>query len=302
MTSPPDPHFDATRPAPLEQAPAARAAPAVPALRLLVKGFSPMEHSLLVGTVKLSQRRSPRLDLLEDTASESADIVMLDGRDPGAMQWARRHHAWLARRAVIWVDTADAPPGHTAVRRPVQWPILPMLLARALEHGPRQANDPTHAAAATAAGAASTGNTPSTRSVLVVDDSLAVRAHLRSLLEARGISVTLADSAEAGIEAAAATHHSCILMDVLMPGLDGYEACRRIKASPSSERQRTPIVMLTSKGSPFDRIRGKLAGCDAYLTKPVDPAQLHEVLTQFITAAPRAASPPFIPHMARNSA
>jgi twitching motility two-component system response regulator PilG len=282
-----NPHFDATRPSSLEEAPLHTAAPAVPALRLLVKGFSPMEHCLLQGTVKLSQRRSPRLDLLDDAAAESADIVMVDARDPESMQWARRRQAWLARKAVIWVDTSAAPQGHTAARRPVQWPVLPMLLARALEHGPRQPNDPTHTVAApAAAGAASTSNTTSMRPVLVVDDSLAVRAHLRSLLEARGISVTLADSAEAGIEAAAATHYGCILMDVLMPGIDGYEACRRIKASPNSGRQRPSIVMLTSKASPFDRIRGKMAGCDAYLTKPVDPTQLHEVLAQFIKVAP----------------
>ena len=317
MASHTDPDFDATRPASLEETPLRRATPAVPALRLLVKGFGPMEHRLLQGTVKLSQRRSPRLDLLEDATSESADVVMIDGRDPESMRWARQQ-AWLARKAVIWVDNITAaPPGHTAVRRPVQWPILPMLLARALEHGPHDANEPTDTAAAPAAGAASTSDSPTMRPVLIVDDSLAVRAHLRSLLEARGISVTLADSAEAGIEAAAAAHYGCILMDVLMPGIDGYEACRRIKATPSSERRRTSIVMLTSKASPFDRIRGKMAGCDAYLTKPVDPTQLYEVLMQFIaaglrrppdslgahaTAAPRACIPPLVPHMARKPA
>ena len=316
MASHPDPDFDATRPASLEETPPRSATPAVPALRLLVKGFSEMEHRLLQGTVKLSQRRSPRLDLLEDARAESADVVMIDGRDPESMRWARQQ-AWLARRAVIWVDTAAAPQGHTAVRRPVQWPILPMLLARALEHGPRDASDPTHAAAAPAAGAASSSDSATTRPVLIVDDSLAVRAHLRSLLEARGISVTLADSAEAGIEAAAATHYGCILMDVLMPGIDGYEACRRIKATPRSERRRTSIVMLTSKASPFDRIRGKMAGCDAYLTKPVDTTQLYEVLMQFIaadphrprdsldahaTAAPRACIQPLHPHIARKPA
>ena len=56
--------------------------------------------------------------------------------------------------------------------------------------------------------------------MLVVDDSLAVRAHLRSLLEARGVSVVLADSAETGIAAAAAAPYGCILMDVLMPGIE----------------------------------------------------------------------------------
>ena len=73
-------------------------------------------------------------------------------------------------------------------------------------------------------------------------------------------------------------------MDVLMPGIDGFEACRRIKA----KRAKLPVVMLTSKSSPFDRVRGKMAGCDTYLTKPVDPAQLREVLARHVPLAATA--------------
>ena len=93
-----------------------------------------------------------------------------------------------------------------------------------------------------------------------------------------------------GIETAARARYTCILMDVLMPGMDGYEACRRIKA-----RARTgegpPIVMLTSKSSPFDRIRGKMAGCDAYLTKPIDPNDLYQVVLRYATMTKTSPSP-----------
>jgi two-component system, cell cycle response regulator len=252
---------------------------AAPALKLLVKGFRKIELQLLDGTVKLSQRRTPRIDLLTDEQGRDADVVMIDVRDPQAMQWAA-DQPWLESMAVIWIDGANAPNGHTLAQRPVQWPILPMLLARALEHGPQRNTDAerpsrTHAPSESVR-----------RPVLVVDDSLAVRAYLRSQLEAHGIAVDDAASAEAGIEAAETVRYACILMDVLMPGIDGYEACRRIKA-----RQRTgsapAIVMLTSKSSPFDRIRGKMAGCDAYLTKPVDSPQLHEVLARYVGAPAR---------------
>jgi len=312
MTRSPDSAFASTLPAPMDLPLLPLASAVVPGLRLLVKGFNPMERRLLDGTVKLSQRRSPRLDLLDDAVAETADVVMVDARDADSMQWARRQ-AWLARKAVIWVDATTAPRGHTAARRPIQWPILPMLLARALEQGPQKSAEAHEPAAAAPVDPHASTSAPPMRPVLVVDDSLAVRAHLRSLLEARGITVAVADSAEAGIRAAAVAHYGCILMDVLMPGMDGYEACRRIKAAGSAERRRTTIVMLTSKASPFDRIRGKMAGCDAYLTKPVDPAQLHEVLAQFISVAtvvpataPAARTPlprlaPSIPAPARNS-
>ena len=67
-----------------------------------------------------------------------------------------------------------------------------------------------------------------------------------------------------------------------MPGIDGYEACRKIKAMPANSKNIKPsIIMLTSKSSPFDRIRGKMAGCDAYLTKPVQKSHLMQVLAKY---------------------
>lgn len=117
--------------------------------------------------------------------------------------------------------------------------------------------------------------------LLVVDDSAAVRAHLSSVLDAYGYQVTAVDSGEAGVVAVNTNTFACVLMDVLMPGIDGYDACRRIK-SMGKGAATPPVVMLTSKSSPFDKIRGKMAGCDAYLTKPVEKAHLMEVLAQLV--------------------
>jgi twitching motility two-component system response regulator PilG len=102
-----------------------------------------------------------------------------------------------------------------------------------------------------------------------------------------GVEVTDAETAEAGIDLATHSAFACVFMDVLMPGIDGFEACRRIKA----KRGAAPVVMLTSKSSPFDRVRGKIAGCDTYLTKPVDAAQLREVVGRHIALAPAANEP-----------
>ena len=264
------------------------AMPDGPSLKLLVKGFNAMEHRLLEGTVKLSQRRAPRIDLVADAEGASADVVMIDAIDPQALQWSATQ-PWLAGKPVIWAGARSARPGHTVIDRHVKWPILPVLLYRALEQRGQQA--------AAAAPEVDIPTTAMNRRVLVVDDSLAVRAYLRSLLERQGLEVVDVASAEAGIEAAAGGAFACVLMDVLMPGIDGFEACRRIKAR-SRAGAALPVVMLTSKSSPFDRVRGKMAGCDTYLTKPVDPAQLQQVLARHIathpwhsaTASPRAAA------------
>ena len=257
---------------------------AAPPLKVQVKGFNTMEHRLLNGTVLISQRRQPRLELSNDENGQTADVVLIDASDAAAMQWAAQQ-PWLKHKVVIWVDAVAAGHGHIALRRPVQWTSLPIILARALEQTSSQPTDTAHTSPSTAS-----VSVPSQRSVLVVDDSLAVRAFLRSLLEARGYTVTDADSAEAGIDATAAADYACILMDVLMPGIDGYEACRCIKAR-TRNKSGPPIVMLTSKSSPFDRIRGKMAGCDAYLTKPVDSTTLYEVVSRYIPALAPAPAP-----------
>jgi two-component system, cell cycle response regulator len=248
-------------------------------LKVLVKGFSVVERRLLEGTVKLSQRRPPRIDLVADADGPQADVVMLDAHDAVAMQWAHTQ-PWLLAKPVILAGAKAARPGHMAIDRHVKWPILPVLLYQALERSPQVATPlPAAAAAARAAN----------RRILIVDDSLAARAHLRSLLERMGVEVTEADTAEAGIDIAARGAFACVLMDVLMPGIDGFEACRRIKARAKSGAS-LPVIMLTSKSSPFDRVRGKMAGCDTYLTKPVDPGQLHEVVARHVAAAVAPAS------------
>jgi two-component system, cell cycle response regulator len=248
---------------PSQMQPAAiRAAVAV--LRLLVKGFSPVEHRLLEGTVKLSQRRAPRIDLVSNDEAASADVVLIDATNAEAVQWAA-NQPWLTGRAAIWAGAKAARPEHMVIERQVKWPILPVLLYRALELA--------SAGRRVDAGTGSAGS----RRVLVVDDSLAVRKYLRSMLERNGAEVVEAENAEAAIEAAINARFACVLLDVLMPGIDGFEACRRLKARAQGGAA-LPVVMLTSKSSPFDRIRGKMAGCDSYLTKPVDPAQLHEVV------------------------
>jgi two-component system cell cycle response regulator len=238
------------------------------ALKLLVLGFTQFERQLLSSIVSLSKRRQPQLKLIDAAFGESAEVVMIDAADTNVMKWAGRQH-WLKEKAVIWVDATHTPDTqrHTVVQRPVQWPALPIMLARVLEQDSTKKT--------------STLPTSGSNSVLIVDDSIAIRAQLRSLLEPHGLTITEFDNAEAAIHAASTSLYGCILMDVVMPGMDGYEACRRIKANKFFNRS-SNVVMLTSKTSPFDHIMGKMAGCDAYLSKPIDPKHLYEVISRYV--------------------
>jgi twitching motility two-component system response regulator PilG len=238
------------------------------ALKLLVLGFTQFERQLLSTIVNLSKRRQPQLRLVDAAFGESADVVMIDAADTDVINWAGKQQ-WLEHKAVIWVDarkTQDKP-RHTVIQRPVQWPALPIMLARVLE---QESTKKTRVLP-----------TSGCNSVLIVDDSIAIRAQLRSLLEPYGLTVTDFDNAEAAIDAASTSLFGCILMDVVMPGMDGYEACRRIKAKKFFDHS-SNVVMLTSKSSPFDHIMGKMAGCDAYLSKPIDPKHLYEVISRYV--------------------
>lgn len=103
---------------------------------------------------------------------------------------------------------------------------------------------------------------------LVVDDSTAVRAQMETALHRVGVMCTLAADAEQALTQTRQRSFDLIFLDVVMPGKDGYQLCREIRQNPYTRS--TPILMLTSRSSPFDRARGALAGCDSYLVKPID--------------------------------
>lgn len=108
--------------------------------------------------------------------------------------------------------------------------------------------------------------------VLVVDDHLAIRRFMESKLSQLNINVDYAASGEQAVGLAGAKRYSCVFLDVVMPGIDGYKVCKVIKSMAASAQTR--VVMLTSRDGTFDKIRGKMAGCDAYLTKPIDEKKL----------------------------
>ncbi|MEQ9316418.1 MAG: response regulator, partial [Henriciella sp.] len=104
--------------------------------------------------------------------------------------------------------------------------------------------------------------------ILVVDDILANRRLMQAKLEAKYYSVLLAENGKIALEMAEVEQPEIILLDVMMPGMDGYEVCKRLKANTATSH--IPVVMLTALNETSDRVRGLAAGADDFLTKPVD--------------------------------
>ena len=112
----------------------------------------------------------------------------------------------------------------------------------------------------------------SIRKILVVDDSATERHMLKDLLTKAGYDVVASDSAEDAIAKARQVKPDLILMDVVMPGLNGFQATRAI--SRDAETKNIPIVLCTSKSGETDKIWGMRQGARDYLVKPVDRAEL----------------------------
>ncbi len=242
------------------------------ALKIFVLGFAEAELRLLEAAVRLSERRKPSLRVVAKEDCAQAQVWLIDGHAAvEEKKWAVRQLRTMPEKVVIWVDAAKIPANHSALQRPVAWVNLPAILVKAIE---------TQNQAADFKGQEPGFSVPAggRHEILVVDDSAPARQHLRGLLESRGYTVSEADSAEAAIAQLRENPEvASVLMDVMLPGMDGYEACRQIRQT----QPQLPVIMLTSRSSPFDRIRGSMAGCNAYLTKPPDAAELYEMLGKY---------------------
>jgi putative two-component system response regulator len=113
---------------------------------------------------------------------------------------------------------------------------------------------------------------PAPAHVLVVDDSLLDRTRLQDQLEADGYRVTTAQDGEEALRKVQTDLPDLVLLDVIMPGLDGYEVCRRLKADPRTIL--VPVVMITSLQATQERITGIEAGADEFLSKPFNPQEM----------------------------
>ena len=107
------------------------------------------------------------------------------------------------------------------------------------------------------------------RLLLVEDDTKLVRA-LTLGLEREGYVVDAAESGDLAMELARATDYEGVVLDLMLPGIDGFTVCRQLR----SEGRWMPVLMLTARTDVTDRIRGLDAGADDYLTKPYDPGEL----------------------------
>jgi twitching motility two-component system response regulator PilG len=262
-----------------------------------VIGFSPTEQMALASVFELSSRRVPKF-VKHTKAGTPPDIYLVDADNIDAIKLlgernasgqipailigeSNRGTSWpVLPRPIRWMklfqafDVAIASPAAGVQAKPAE-PLAPAMPV------PSPAAAPAPAPAGTPAPGTGLSAKPQADWVLVVDDNQTVREFMKSKLAAFNFNVDYAESGEQAIGFTGQKHYSCIFLDVVMPGIDGYQVCKLIKSNKATKN--TAVVMLTSKDSPFDKIRGSMSGCDAYLTKPVDEEKLLETIARFIT-------------------
>lgn len=116
--------------------------------------------------------------------------------------------------------------------------------------------------------------------ILVVDDSMTDRQVVVGTLQQEGFAVITAGSEKEALEQISKHKPNLIVLDVVLPDRSGFEICRDLKEAEATKK--TPIVICSSKGSKMDKFWGMQQGADAYISKPVDTAELLEAVRKLI--------------------
>lgn len=107
------------------------------------------------------------------------------------------------------------------------------------------------------------------KNILIIEDDKSIAELERDYLEAEGFNVEIINDGDSGLKKALENDYSLILLDIMLPGSDGYQILREVRQSKN-----TPIIMISAKKEDFDKIRGLGLGADDYMTKPFSPSEM----------------------------
>ena len=246
-------------------------------------GISDAELEILrrIFIVSADRPKTYRL-LLAGSDPKKSRIMMLDRKNPSDVsRWADAHKDVPKQIPTVFLMQNEPTDDTLSLRRPLIATRVLAVLDRAV-----QALDAPRAPAVPAdhpAFESSTTNMVSDRRyrALVVDDSLPVRKQISMALDKVNVIASFAESGEQALSALDKTNYNIVFLDVIMPGIDGYETCKIIKRDPKTKH--IPVVLLTSSSTLLDRVKGKLSGCDTYLAKPVSKDAFYQTLRKHLT-------------------
>lgn len=270
---------------------------------LEMRGFSDAEKNMLASTFRLTGRRE--IAYVEPTVGENrTDIYLINADNPEALNELinRDIGAPNAHSPAVVIGRVPVETPWPFVAKPIHWMRLFENLDGEMQRALRErsarnsANENWDGATLRrssdqkVATSQEVVETPVRETVLVVDDSATVRAFMRIKLSPFQFDVDFAETGEQAVEKAIAKAvdkpYNCIFLDIMMPGIDGYEVCKKIKSNNNTKQ--SAVVMLTSKSSIIDKLRANWSGCDAFLSKPVGEDDLLATIAKFLPSARQA--------------
>lgn len=247
-------------------------------------GLTTSEQNVLKSIAIMSRGRSHGCyTVIAEAEIADSDIIIVNADDMDAtVRWGILAEMPRPPAMVLYTRESPSDPNQPHLLRPIgPSKLLAMLdsISEGLLESAQVWKKPTlsQAAAAPVAEAA--------RRALVIDDSPTVCKQLELELRNFNIQADLAETGERGLELLEQNAYDLIFLDLVLPGAGGYQICKDIRKNPRTRQ--TPVIMLTSKSSSFDRVRGTLVGCSTYLTKPVDYAAFREAVGKYVEIGAR---------------
>lgn len=233
-------------------------------VRLSHIGLSELEVRVLKSIFTLAPQLNENYSLISPEFIDVADVILVNADDADILRkWQSITAKNSLSSSLMLTDKGETKLGDLTIQRPIRVQKLVSALEYLVEQTCIDIGE----------GEVSTGFC-----VMVVDDSFPVRKFMKHKLHQlikTPINLHLAASGEQAMRKLQNIDCDIIFLDVMMEGVDGYKVCKAIKASSD-----TYVVMLTSKKSPFDKVRGTMSGCDAYVIKPPSDEKLIEVVNK----------------------
>ena len=258
-------------------------------------GIPEFERELVERIFSLSESRENIYQIADESQHHAADIALVYQGDATAASEFKRFQSNGHTLPRVIIPNGKDPETDFWVKRPFTAMRMLGALDKLVENQVSgvnrlrpKAQSPAPVPAPPEAAAPKTDDTITMPAVaaaiykaLVVDYSLPVRKQVNIALRRAGITAEFAEDAESALKLIESRSYDILFLDVVLPGKDGYEICKAVKRDKN--KKHIPVVMLTGKSSPFNKVKGKLSGCDAYLTKPVSLKEFNKTLSKWLT-------------------
>ena len=238
-------------------------------------GFTSFEHSAFESFFRLA-RRQPGWRIVDDL--NAAALILANADDLDVM---RDLTAMAPRQPVLLIGASSRGTAWPVQPRPIKLMSVMTAMDQALSPAAKAPQPKAPPRRRVPVDEVPTQPLAADDGILVVDDSETALHFMQNRLRRFGFTAELVHSGEEAIQRIAQRPYKFVFLDVMMEGMDGYQACRSIKQRYYPDGKPPVVVMLTSRTGTIDKAKGKLAGCDAYLAKPLTERDLALVLTKF---------------------